>query len=445
LNIRIEKAAGVNIRLIFILLSIISSISITDVLGVRILNFIGPAYPIEISVLAFISLFVIFLISWLIIIKLISPFRPVYSSNSSVKLFNLMFRLLELSPLVSSGVIMAIIAQLLESSIYHVYLIPTTTIASYIPAIIILSLLILKLTKWFKSKHDFVMLSYTIAMAAILINAILIMVNFPEGMEDYNTVRHATRIQDIITVMGIPHQPNAVAVQISSFFSFVLTWGATALLLRHYSRKTGEIIYWLLVALPLLYFLGQQPPIFNYLFSTVRDSDPFLYAKLTVLFFGLTKTAGGIFFAIGFWTMATSIKNKAIKNYLRLSGFGILQIFVATQASSVLIGPYPPFGVIALSSMALASNLTFVGIFYTALSIAKETNVRIEISQKVKKLAMIGKMGTAQMEEDLLREVKPIVDKHHEEKDEIPTSLEEEDIKLFVRNALDEIRKKNHT
>lgn len=340
---------------------------------------------------------------------------------------------------------MAIIAQLLVSSSYHVYLIPTTTIMSYIPAIIILSLLILKLTKWFKSKHDFIMLSYTIAMAAILTNAILIMVNFPEGMEDFNNVRHATRIQDIITVMGIPHQPNAGAVQISSFLSFVLTWGATALLLRNYSRKTGEIIYWLLVALPLLYFLGQQPPIFNYLFSTVKDSDPFLYARITVLFFGLTKTAGGIFFAIGFWTMATSIKNKAIKNYLRLSGFGILQIFVATQASSVLIGPYPPFGVIALSSMALASNLTFVGIFYTALSIAKETNVRIEISQKVKKLAMLGKMGTAQMEEDLLKQVKPIVDKHHEEKDEIPTSLEEEDIKLFVRNALDEIKKKHHT
>lgn len=112
---------------------------------------------------------------------------------------------------------------------------------------------------------------------------------------------------------------------------------------------------------------------------------------------------GGVFFAIGFWTMARSIKNKAIKNYLGLTGFGILLIFVATQATSVLIAPYPPFGIIALSSLALASDLTFIGIYFTALSIAKETNLRIEVSKKVKQLAMLGKIGTAQMEHVSMR------------------------------------------
>ena len=143
--------------------------------------------------------------------------------------------------------------------------------------------------------------------------------------------------------------------------------------------------------------------------------------------------------------MARSINNKTIKNYLRLSGYGILLIFVATQLSSILIGPYPPFGIIALSSMALASDLTFVGIYFTALSIAKETNLRIEISQKVKKLAMLGKIGTAQMEQELLKQVKPIIEKHYEREDEIPTSLEEEDIKIFVRQALKEVQKSQIT
>ena len=321
------------------------------------------------------------------------------------------------------------------------FLIPLTTISSYVPAIIILSVLILKLIKWFKSKHDYVMLSYTIAMTAILLNGILIIVNLPAEMEDYSATKEIARIQDIITTIGIPHQLNVVAYQFTSFISFVFTWFATALLLRHYSRKTGEVVYWVLVALPLLYFLGQQPPVFNYIFSSIRDTDPSLYAKLTVFFFGLTKTAGGIFFAIGFWGMARSINNKTIKNYLRLSGYGILLIFVATQLSSILVGPYPPIGIIALSSMALASDLTFVAIYFTALSIAKETNLRIEISQKVKKLAMLGKIGTAQMEQDLLKQVKPIIEKHHEREDEIPTSLEEEDIKIFVKQALKEVQK----
>ena len=169
-----------------------------------------------------------------------------------------------------------------------------------------------------------------------------------------------------------------------------------------------------------------------------------MYARLYILFFGLTKTVGGLFFAVGFWTMAISINNKVIRTYLGLSGCGILLIFVATQSNSVLIGPYPPFGIIALSSMALASNLTFVGIYFTALSIAKEINLRIEITQKVKQLAMLGKMGTAQMEQDLLKNVKPIVEKHLEKVDEIPTSLEDEDIQLYVRQALREINKRNN-
>jgi hypothetical protein len=443
-NLSSQKAAEVNTHLIFILLSIISGILITDVLGIRILNFIGPSYSIVISVFAFITMFSIFLISWLTVLKLVAPFTPIYPSNSSMKLLNLLYRVLEISPFVSVAIIVSIISELLQNSAYHIYLIPMTTIASYIPGAIIIAVLIFKLIKWFKTKHDYVMLSYTIAMATILLNAILIMINFPAEMEDNNTVRSAARIQDIITVIGLPHQPFAGAYQISSFMSFVSTWFATALLLRHYSRKTGEVIYCILVALPLLYFLGQQPFVFNYLFSTIRDSDPSLYARLSVLFFGLTKTVGGIFFAVGFWTMARSINNKAIKNYLRLSGYGILLIFVATQVSSVLVGPYPPFGIIALSSMALASDLTFVGIYFTALSIAKETNLRIEISQKVKKLAMLGKMGTAQMEQDLLRQVKPIVEKHSETEGEIPTSLEEEDIRVFVRQALKEVKKRNN-
>ena len=115
------------------------------------------------------------------------------------------------------------------------FLIPLTTISSYVPAIIILSVLILKLIKWFKSKHDYVMLSYTIAMTAILLNGILIIVNLPAEMEDYSATKEIVRIQDIITTIGIPHQLNVVAYQFTSFISFVFTWFATALLLRHYS------------------------------------------------------------------------------------------------------------------------------------------------------------------------------------------------------------------
>ncbi|MEP6577216.1 MAG: hypothetical protein ABJB85_12375 [Nitrososphaerota archaeon] len=196
-----------------------------------------------------------------------------------MKAINPLYRVLEISPFISSAVIITIINEMLQNSSYHVFLIPVATFSSYVPAIIILSILILKLLKWFKTKRDYVILFYTIAMTTILLNVVSVMVNFPAEMGDYNAVRKEARIQDIITTIGIPHQSNPVAYQVSSFVSFVFTWIATALLLLHYSRKIGRVIYWLLVALPLLYFLGQYPPVFNYIFSAVRDSDPSLYAR----------------------------------------------------------------------------------------------------------------------------------------------------------------------
>ena len=219
-----QKAAETNTRLIFIALSIISAISIIDVLGTRILNFAGPAYSIMASVFAFILMFSIFLLSWLIVLRLIAPFTPISSSNSSMRPLNLLYRILEISPFASSGFIVAIIFELLQTSSYHLFLIPLATISSYVPALIILSVLILKLIRWFKSKHDYVMLSYTIAMTTILLNGILIIVNLPTEMEDYSAVRKASRIQDIITLIGIPHQLNVLAYQFTSFISFVFTW-----------------------------------------------------------------------------------------------------------------------------------------------------------------------------------------------------------------------------
>jgi hypothetical protein len=370
----------------------------------------------------------------------ISSFKSIYKYNS--KPFVLLYRALLISPFVGSALIVSILFQMINNEGYHIVFISITTLASFIPAIIILSMLVIKFVRWFKSKHDYIMFSYTIAIAAILINAVFLILNLPTELFDYSIVREPVTVQDRINSVGIPNQYFQKPYVYSSFFSFILTWVATSILLHYYSRKVGNATYWLLVAVPLIYFLAQYPQIFNYIFSNVRDTDPILYARISTIIFGLTKAAGGIFFAIGFWVVGKSINNKQIKNYLRFTGYGILLLFIATQANSVIISPYPPFGIIAISSMTLASLLTFVGLYFTALSISRETTLRTEIDKKLIQLAFIKKMGTAQLEMDLYREVLPILERSSEE-DNIPTSLETEDVKLYVKEALRALKKTN--
>ena len=375
----------------FLILSVITAVSVMDVLAVRILGLFGSQYSMIISILVFIAFFTIFEIILIKLLKLIASFESIRKYNS--KTFDLLFRVLLISPFASSIIIALILFQMIEGAEYHKVLIPIATIASLVPAILILSLLLIKFVRWFTVNHDYMMLAYTIAIGAISFNLIILILNLPTNLFDYSSVREAIKVQDIIINEGIPTRHFVGTYTYSSFLSFVLIWMATSILLRNYSKKVGKFVYWLLVLIPLIYFLVQYPQIFDYLFSTVKGYDPILYVRLASIIFGLSKTAGGIFFAIGFWVIARSINNKQIRNYLLISGYGILLLFVSSQANSVIISPYPPFGVVAISSAVLASLLTFVGLYFTALSISKESRVRVEIDRRVTQLAFIKKMG----------------------------------------------------
>lgn len=421
----------------FLLLSIITSISAIDVLMVRILGLIGSQYSLIISLLVFLAFFTISEIFITVLLKKIASFESLLKYNS--KGFGLLFRLLLVSPIAPIVIMAFILFQIFEGYSYHVVLIPIVTITSYGSAIIILTMLLVKFVRWYSINHDYMLLAYTIAIGAIVFNLAILILNLPAQLYDYTFVRHSMKIQDIIINEGIPTRYFVGTYTYSSFFSFTLIWVATSVLLRNYFKKIGKLVYWLLVAIPLIYFLAQYPQVFDYLFSSVKDYDPILYARLSSIIFGLSKTAGGVFFAIGFWVIARSIDNRKIRNYLLFSGHGILLLFVASQANSVIISPYPPFGLVAISSVILASLMTFVGLYFTALSISSDTRVRAQIDKKLTQLAFVKKMGTAQMEVDLYRQVLPILHKSSNE-DNIPTSLEPDDLRQFVKEALEALK-----
>lgn len=424
---------------IFALMSIISLIAILDALAIRILGLMGPNYSIISAILVYVGFFGIFEIILVLFLKLISSFGSIYKYNS--KAFGMLYRMLLISPLISCVFIALSIFQIAEDESYHVILIPIANVSSFIPGIIILALLVVKFVHWLSVKRDYIMISYTLAISGILFNATLFMLNLPLGLLDYDFIREPISVQDLINNMGMPERPFQNLFTYSSIISFILTWFATSILLRNYSRKVSKFVYWSLVSIPMIYFLVQYPQIFDYIFSSVKDNDPLLYVRLVSIVFGLTKTAGGLFFALGFWVIARSINNKQIRNYLILSGFGILLLYVATQSDSVVISPYPPFGIMAISAMVLASLLTFVGLYFTALSISTETAVRVEINKKLTQLAFVRDMGTSQMEFYLYQQVLPIIEKTSDEMDNVPISIEPDDVKLFVREALDEIKK----
>ena len=100
-----------------------------------------------------------------------------------------------------------------------------------------------------------------------------------------------------------------------SVTSFLTMWGATVLLLRHYSKRLGSIKYWIIVTIPLAYFLSQFVTLFLNIFSTLFGSSPFFSVTIITLLFTVSKPVCGILFGLAFWTIARNIpRSNVVRN-----------------------------------------------------------------------------------------------------------------------------------
>lgn len=119
-----------------------------------------------------------------------------------------------------------------------------------------------------------------------------------------------------------------------------LAWFSTVLLLRHYSSKVEKLLYWILVSIPLVFFLSQFQTVILNIFLPLRLADPFTVGIVTTLTFNSTKTVGRILFGIAFW---------------------------GNQPLGLTFLPYPPFGLVTILFLGLASYLVVVGVYSSAL------------------------------------------------------------------------------
>ena len=88
---------------------------------------------------------------------------------------------------------------------------------------------------------------------------------------------------------------------VSSALSFIFVWIATVLLLHYYSKKIGRVRYWLIVSIPLFYFLVQYQSLIYDFSLSFRLSNPTLFSIIISLLFTMGKPIGGFLFGIAFW------------------------------------------------------------------------------------------------------------------------------------------------
>jgi len=280
-----------------------------------------------------------------------------------------------------------------------------------------------------------------LAIVVLSLNAAFALSFISNGLN--NKPIYITPYRDPLGSFSNSDNISSTGYNITGALSFILIWLATVLLLRHYSARIGKVKYWLIVSAPLIYFLSQFQGIFVDSFQQFSLDSPFMYHITLTLIFNSVNVVGGILFGVAFWIMARNISNTSVKKYLTLSGIGIMLLFGARQAISLISAPYPPFGTVTTFFSGLASYLIFIGIFYSALSVAKDRDLRYNIAKSIRQESkLLHSIGTSEMEEEYIKRVwkfQKLFEKSDQEV--IQISMDSNDIKKYIKEIIAEVRK----
>jgi hypothetical protein len=435
-------STGIFIIIIFIIVAIIVDISI-----VNIATSAGGLRSSVSDIALFIFMVVVFAVGQYVILAFVKQlYKDKEDRIGGLKQHSL--DLIDKAVTITQYALVAIlvftILQMLFMSSYHILILKATIFISYSLSFILLALLAKRFFSWFKLNHNLVVLAYALATTMISINAIITIIYINnEFINDPAIIRP---IRSLTGALVSPDITLSSFYVISSVLSFILTWIATVLLLRHYSRKLGIIKYWIIVSIPLAYFLSQFQPLFLYSFADLRLSNPVLFGIIYNLIFSVSKPAGGVLFGIAFWIVAKNLTNKTVKNYMVISAYGMMLLFTANQPTGLTLIPYPPFGLTSICFMVLAVYLVFLGVYSSAASVSEDTRLR----QSIRKIALresqfLDAIGTAEMEQELQRRVIAIYAKTKYsmvEETGISSSVDENDIKSYLQEILEEIKVK---
>lgn len=342
-----------------------------------------------------------------------------------------------------------VIAQIVVSWRYASVTLATVTTASYGLNIALMTIFAKIFFSWYKSnKNSIAVLLYGLSFAVVVITSCVFL-----SLGYHRFVERPLYIFPDSGIHLAKAEPGSILYMLlkvyhySDIVSFVLKWVATALLLYHYSQKMGRTKYWILIGLPLAYFLATYLDDFH-IYEPHTESEVFYWN----LFVTLNSTAGGILFYIGFIVAARHFShgndnsNWAIKDYLLICGFGFLLFFSAGQVT-LANSLYPPYGLATMSFYGLSSFLILLGLYASAFSVSEDVELRKSIRKStLRESKFLDSMGTAHMEKELM---KRMVSKARKEQKEltqesggVESSLSEDDIINIVKEAEKDLGKK---
>ena len=335
---------------------------------------------------------------------------------------------------------------ILSILIFTNYSIINLLITNNIMAIIgflLMSILSLKFILWFRSdRTSLIILIYGISF--LILSLSFFFGYFSENLLLLNKPLFINPAMEIIFPI-LDDDPFEIFYEFYNYLvalSIILFLVGSYILLNTYIPKAfrPKLIFYL--SLSFILFVLANLETFKILETPNAEQSLMIY----YIFQALSTTTSGILIGYSFWKVAKLLGNdNPIKKYLIMTSMGLVLIFIITQGT-IIMSPYPPFGLPSLSFVIIAIYLFNFGFYATALSLAHDIKLRETIKVKTKQnINLLGSIGKAQMTSELtqaVNNVKEIVEKEEKElaeKTGIETSISEDTIQDYMEQVLNEI------
>ena len=428
----------------------ILAISVIIVIDSSVINFYAYTNK-ELPVSSKVGIFTIFSITFavfaIVLLKAIESY-DLMSSYKRKKAQNLM----RFTALASQFMVIAFLAveilQMVFVKMYNSNLTLLILFTSFVPSVLFILLLVVLLVRWFRSSKNFMIIAYAISFSIVCIYLVLsivyVNVQYTSTSEWIKAKSlHSTLVNSTVSDLSFSF---GVTLDALSLLSFVFVWVATVALLRQYRNKIGRTRFWVIITIPLLYFLFPFETYFANFSEAMLSGSPVIFSVIYILLFSATKQVGGVLFSIVFLTAATKIKQPHLQNSLRIAAIGIAVVFSSLEINSLLYAAYPPYGVLTIMLMPLGSYCLFIGLFASARLASQDKKLRREFYQSAEKqLAFLQTLGKVQMQRELEKSLKSILNRSSVLDESRDDYRREENVRELVQEVIDELRSKRDT
>lgn len=298
-----------------------------------------------------------------------------------------------------------------------------------------------RLYEYYKSHHDYAILSYLLSGIIIAITALVtIFFMSPIIISKPEVITAATPVIFPFFMPGSTLDILNYAYYILAIVSFLSVWTATAILLSVYSKKLGRIRYWVVVSLPLLFYISQILVVELKLSLPLGNLDAISFIFYYRVIFTISSTLGGILFAMPFILISRTVpKTKRTHHQLIIFGLGIALFFVSGSAT-VYHNPFPPFGLATVALTGISSYLIFLGLYSSAISLSEDSELRKLIRKSTQNWKFFLKLSDAEIEKRIVDQVEAVKDSMITDTGVAP-SISIEEAKDYLQEVLNEVKK----